>query len=402
VNPPTRVATLVLVTPDGDIVGSLSPVRVETPWWEDAEPVVRAVRTRFGANVTVLRLLEAELGRPPGGAVTYLAEIARPTRAEPWPGSLDDHPLRQRWARPGGPAADLDWAESALDGLGMRRVGPPEQVRTWNLSSLWRLPVVGQTVWLKVVPPFFAHEGTMLDRLAGGPVPRLLAHDDDRMLLAEIPGEDLYEAERSQLLTMVAILVDLQHQWIGRVDELFALGLPDWRGPALSVAIADVVDRTGAELDTSDRAALDAFVRELPSRFEEVAACGVPDTLIHGDFHPGNTRGDGNVITLLDWGDSAVGNPLLDQSAFLVRVPSDQVAAIHHHWLQTLERAVPGSRPDRAAELLAPVAAARQAVIYRKFLDNIEPSERPYHAADPAAWLHRAATLLGSGDIGGR
>jgi hypothetical protein len=393
VNPPTRVATLVLVTPDGEIVGSLPPVPIDTPWWQDIEPVVRAVRTRFGAKVTVLRLLEAELGSAPGGAVTYVAEIARPIRAEPWPGSLDDHPLRQRWARPGGPAADLEWAESALRGLGMRRGGLPEQVRTWNLSSLWRLPVVGQTVWLKVVPPFFVHEGTMLDRLAGGPVPRLLARDDDRMVLAEIPGEDLYEADGSQLLMMVAILVDLQRQWIGRADELLALGLPDWRGPALSVAIADVVDRTGSKLDTLDRVALDAFILELPSRFEEVEACGVPDTLVHGDFHPGNARGEGTSITFLDWGDCGVGNPLLDQPAFLDRVPSDQAAAIRHHWLRTLERAVPGSRPDRAAEFLAPVAAARQAVIYRKFLDNIEPSEWPYHAADPAAWLRRAAAL---------
>jgi len=48
--------------------------------------------------------------------------------------------------------------------------------------------------------------------------------------------------------------------------------------------------------------------------------------------------------------------------------------------------------------LLAPVAAARQAVIYRKFLDNIEPSEWPYHAADPAAWLHRAAGAVRTAD----
>jgi hypothetical protein len=28
------------------------------------------------------------------------------------------------------------------------------------------------------------------------------------------------------------------------------------------------------------------------------------------------------------------------------------------------------------------------------FLDNIEPSEYPYHAADPADWLHRTAVLV--------
>jgi hypothetical protein len=33
--------------------------------------------------------------------------------------------------------------------------------------------------------------------------------------------------------------------------------------------------------------------------------------------------------------------------------------------------------------------------MYRMFLDNIEPSERIYHAADPADWLARAAALPG-------
>jgi hypothetical protein len=47
----------------------------------------------------------------------------------------------------------------------------------------------------------------------------------------------------------------------------------------------------------------------------------------------------------------------------------------------------------RAAALLALIAAARQAVIYRRFLDNIEPSEHPYHKADPAMWLKRTAAL---------
>ena len=57
-------------------------------------------------------------------------------------------------------------------------------------------------------------------------------------------------------------------------------------------------------------------------------------------------------------------------------------------------RRCPGSDPDRAARLLAPVAAARQAVIYRRFLDNIEPSEHAYHAADVPDWLRRTADLL--------
>ena len=98
---------------------------------------------------------------------------------------------------------------------------------------------------------------------------------------------------------------------------------------------------------------------------------------------------------LLDWGDSGVGHPLLDQPAFLDRIAAEHVPAIRAHWDDTL-----ACRRCRAATrrghriLLAPVAAARQAVIYQKFLDNIEPSERVYHRGDPADWLRRTAGLL--------
>ena len=57
-----------------------------------------------------------------------------------------------------------------------------------------------------------------------------------------------------------------------------------------------------------------------------------------------------------------------------------------------LERRAAGRRSRRAAELIAPVAALRQALIYRTFLDHIEESERIYHRTDPADWLREAVT----------
>jgi hypothetical protein len=389
-----RTAELVLVTPQGRLVGRLPAVPVVTPWWQDVEPVVRAARDHHGVDVTILRLLDAELEQPHGGRVTYLAEVTEPVHAQPWIGVLDDQPRRHAFARPGGPAADLAWARAILAECGLRPTASPTQVRTWNLSSLWRVPVEGQTLWLKVVPHFFAHEGALLAIMAGARVPTVLGHDGGRMLLTEIAGKDLYFAELPLLLDMVNLLVELQQLWSDRVEELLALGLPNWRAPALSAAIADVLERTRDEVSTEDRATLAHFVRGLPDRFDDVAACGVRDTLVHGDFHPGNFRGDGRTLTLLDWGDSGVGHPLLDQPAFLDRVPSGAVRAVRAHWLQQWSEAVPGSDAARASVLLAPVAAARHAVIYRTFLDNIEPSEQPYHRADPAQWLIRTAALV--------
>jgi hypothetical protein len=394
-NVPPRSAELVLVTPDGACVGSLPAVPVSTPWWPDIEPIVRAVREHHGIDVVILRLLEAERDQPHGGRVTYLAEVSQPVPARPWTGVLDDQPLRHAFAKPGGPAADLAWARTVLARHGLQPAGQPTQVRTWNLSSLWRLPMEGQTAWLKVVPRFFAHEASLLTLLSGSPVPTVLGHDGGRMLLAEIPGKDLHQTESPALLCdMVDLLVNLQCSWIGRSDELLALGLPDWRAPALEAEIGETVDRTLGEVSEEDRATLTAFVRELPRRFDELADCGLPDSLVHGDFHPGNLRSDGQVLTLLDWGDSGVGHPLLDQPAFFNAIADDLVGTLRAHWLQRWRDAVAGSNPARASILLAPVAAARQAVIYRKFLDNIEPSEHPYHRADPAQWLKRAAAVV--------
>jgi hypothetical protein len=385
----------VLVTPDGGIVGRWPPMPVDTPWWQDIEPVVRAARERHGIEVTVLRLLEAEYDQPPGGRVRYLAEVAARVPAEPWHGALDDHPLRLGYARPGGPAGDLAWAKAALEAAGRRCTAAPAQVRTWNLSSLWRIPTHRGMAWLKVVPPFFAHEGTLLEALAGERVPAVLAHQGGRLLMEEAPGGDLYTASPDQLPEMIDILVALQSSWSGRVHALHDLGLPDWRAPAHTEAIAAVVGRCRAQLADADRASLDVFVDGLPARFADLAACGLTDTLVHSDFAPGNFRGGpGLQLILLDWGDSGVGHPLLDQPAFLTRIPDDQVGPSREHWLRRWREACPGSDPARAAHLLAPVAAAHKAVVYQGFLDRIEPSEHPYHRADPLDWLQRTAEVL--------
>jgi hypothetical protein len=395
-----RTAVLVLTLRDGHVLGKLPPIDVATPWWQEARPVVEAARQAFGLDVTILRLLSAEPPRYPGGEVTYLAEVAEPLtesareRLVPWTGQLVDDPLRLAWASPGGPAADLEWASAVLRDLGLERLGPAEQDRTWNLSSIWRLPLRDGSAWLKVVPPFFAHEGEILRLLQGAPVPRVLGHAGNRTLLADVPGPDRYDADLPDLLEMVTLLVALQSAWIRRIDELLAIGLPDSRGRTLAPALAGLVERRVAELAPGDRAALETFVAGLPSRFAAIEACGVPDTIVHGDFHPGNFRGEAGSLVLLDWGDSAVGHPMLDMSAFLDQTPSTAVDLVRSDWLMVWRTEVPGSDPGRAAALLAPVAAARQALMYQGFLDRIESSEQPYHRDDPSEWLARTADLV--------
>jgi hypothetical protein len=396
--PASRVVTLVLCRGDGAVLGALDPFEVVVPWWQEVGAVVDAARIVHGVDVVILRLLAGEEHRlGAGGPVTYLAEVPDDVTVpvRPWARVRDtDEALRASWARPGGPAADQAWADAALEAAGMPRVAPAEQVRTWNLSSLWRLPTARGTAWLKVVPSFFAHEGPILRVLDSERVPGVLATDGARTLLAEVPGDDLYGSGGERIPSMIDLLVDLQSAWVGRVDELLALGLPDWRRHQLTDALTALVERWRDRLARDVATELDRLVGGLPERWDEVESCGLPDTLVHGDFHQGNLRsaGPGHLV-LLDWGDSGVGHPILDQPAFLERLAAEDQAAARATWTRRWQQEVPGCEPDRAAQALAPIAALRQALIYQVFLDGIEPDERIYHAPDPARWLGHAAAL---------
>jgi Ser/Thr protein kinase RdoA (MazF antagonist) len=257
-------------------------------------------------------------------------------------------------------------------------------------------------MWLKAVPPFFAHEPRALALLGADPVsrdvvPELAAAGECVSLMRDVPGADLYEAGRPDLDRMIDALVALQVRWVGAVDALLAAGLPDRRRAGLLAAIEGVAGRADvrARLDDGEVRALDALVDGLPARLDAVGECGLPDTLVHADFHPGNWRGEpGGRLTLLDWGDCVVGNPITDQEAFLLMVSrlrgEDEAAALRAPWSAAWKDAVPGCDPDRAAALLAPVTALERAAIFQGFLDGLEVAEHPYHAHDPEDCLRQA------------
>ncbi|KRA23808.1 hypothetical protein ASD65_04760 [Microbacterium sp. Root61] len=395
--PDARRAELVLCLADGTVLGSTPSFAVTSPWAPEVAPVCDAATVLLGERPTILRILEF-VARPDGqpDLTRYLAEIPRPPAAALRPVTGDPLapvPHRMPWASVGGPAALLGWAAQALAVQGIELTGEAAQQRTWNLSTLWRLPTTQGTVWLKAVPPFFAHEGALLERLARHAVPRVLARSPGAVLLAEIPGDDLYDHEPAQARAMVDLLVDIQRDQRSYLAELFRLGLPDWRMPALRDAVTPVFERYADALPASDRAAVASVLAGWDGRTADLDACGLSDMLVHGDFHPGNVRGSGGELVLLDWGDSGIGHPLLDEAAFTERMPRPEADAVRAHWADVWARTVPGSDATRAMTLLSPIAALRQAAVYQGFLDRVEPDERFYHRDDPVRWLERAAAV---------
>ncbi len=373
--------------------GALPPLPVVAPWWPEAWDVVAAVRERYGIEMTVLRLLATSRSRMPGGTVTYLAEVSPVADLSGLPltewsapelsasDPLADEPLRQSWARPDGPRQLVAWAQDRLTEAGVALSGAPEQRKSWNLSTLWLLPTDRGAVWLKAVPDFFAHEGPLMARLGPTVTPNVFAAEPGRMLIADASGDNM-DTHGPTLEPMVELLTRVQSEWMDRVDTLFALGLPDRRLAAELSRIEQVVADYESWLDAAERADLHRLVDGLPERVDAIDRCGVPETLTHGDYHPGNVRGRPGQFLIMDWGDSSVSHPMTDELAFTRRLPAED-RALAADWFTTAWQAlVPGCEPDRAAELLRPLSPLVAAVTYAEFVRQIEPDERVYHVDD--------------------
>ncbi|MEU4436598.1 phosphotransferase family protein [Micromonospora chalcea] len=386
----SRTVTLILLDAAGRPLGALPSFDVPEPWWQEVASIVAEVRRRHGLEVAVLRLLDADRPAPPGGHVRYLAQTADAPAVplEPVAVDLAPHPLRQPWAQAGGPARSVAWAAGELRRLG-RRVTAVAQQRTWNLSAIWCLDTDAGPTWLKQLPPFARHEPTVLafpgdpNSLVNGPTV-LAADGEGRMLLADVPGQDRYGAGEGERASIAVEHHAVQLRACGVVGELAVAGVPDLRGTGL----ADWIRERLAGHDVSAAAGL---LDGLDHRLQQVRDCGLPDTLVHGDLHPGNVRGDGRRRTVIDWADSFVGHPAFDILRLTEDVDADAAARLTGAWARRWRTDVPGSDPHRAVDLLRPVAPLRLAAVYAMFLAAIEPSEHPYHVHDVPAALARAA-----------
>jgi hypothetical protein len=401
-----------LVTCDDDYLGAVGPFGVDIPWWAETEPVAARLRAVLGVPVIVLRLLRADGGDGSrDGHVTYhVAALSRPA-----PGLLAGGPAvpadvraeldvtderRSPWARLDGVLELLGWASDVLAAARRHVTGAAVQRKAWNLAALFQLPTAPAPVWLKATPRFAADEASVIAAFAHVDptlVPPVIGAGPGRVLLEHLPGEDCWDASPEIIASAVGRLVTAQAALAGGLPDPLGSTLPgllDRRTPVIAGQIRALLDGPVAgELSAGEAAA----ARDLLGRFAWLDECGLPDTLVHGDFHPGNWRSDGGPPTVVDWADTHLGNPVLDGLRACDFLPAARRPAAARAWVEAWSACVPGCDPARALRIAAPLAHLAYAVRYQEFLDGIEPSERVYHRGDPAAAIRAALRSAADG-----
>ncbi len=209
------------------------------------------------------------------------------------------------WQSPAFLAEAREWIESKVVVSGA--IEQPH-VRPW--STVLRVPTQDGDLWFKAALPGLDHDAgvtAVLSRLRPDVVLTPVAVDLERgwMILPD-GGErlrEVVERERSpaRWLEVMPRYAELQIASAPRLDELIALGLPDFRLAMMPELIDEVAVRVG--LDPPPPGRVDALRAELE-------ALGFPETVQHDDLHDGNVfvRPEGGHA-VFDWGDSCASHP---------------------------------------------------------------------------------------------
>jgi len=393
----------VLVLPRIDVPGEF--------WFPDVEAVVRALRERPGIDAYVLTCLDEQ-------PQTYLLVATGTVPAEPAPDDPavaaarrhlalpPDSPVTPAWTKPGWYDEALPWIDERIE-----RTGPITQVRSWGLSNVLRCPTADGDVYFKALahsstirparpdalPLLFAHEPLFLQKISSerpGAVPAPLAIDEKRawMLLPDLGPTLAGEPDFAVWLKALRGHAQLQRSYVDQPDRLLAFSCVDRRLAVLDAELDRLLGPNPAtdRLEPAERARLPRRAEQLREAITELAAIGVPETLVHGDLHPRNIAvRDGRVLAF-DWTDAAVSHPFLDLVTFVEeRSPLSTDPRLKEAYLGEWEEYASPTDLRRALELAEELGALHQTMTSLHLPDHLSGPSKESMFRGAVWWLRR-------------
>ena len=407
---PDEARALAVAGVDGPALPSMTPAE---PFFALTEEVVAFAAEQLGVQATVLRCLAQQRDGDALQAVMVLephGDVPLPTGGR-WVGceAVDDlplpeilraavgaclaeeadpariHPLRAPWAVRGWRSRFETWVRDALAGEGYDVRGVLEQRKQWGITSLWRARTDRGFVYAKATPPLMHAEAGVTRLLAGWfpeSIPQVVAADTARgwLLLEDFGGEVLgrFEGGENVVGEVARGFAAMQTATVARGAALLAAGAADRRQNVLAVQLPTLLHES-EELGYLEDSARDALGRLEPAIrrwLAELAACGLPDTLLHGDLHFGNVARTPRGLVYFDWTDASVGPPLFDLTTLSYRLEPKRKHALVDGYLASWREVVPAGVLERALALAEGLGHLHHAASYGVIRKASEPSAR--------------------------
>lgn len=234
-------------------------------------------------------------------------------------------PQRGAFARTGWIQELFGWVQELVGPLGLRLTSRFRQFNASPTFSLLRIETSDAALWFKATGEPNVHELPVtqaLSHLFPRYVPELLGVHElwNGWLTREAPGSTLDSFTALPAWTRAArALAELQIASIGKSAALLESGCKDLRLPQLIEHVDPFLARVSGlmAMQTKRPPAVltDAELRFLGRELKDACAAleefGLPETLGHLDFNPGNILVSQAGCVFLDWAEGCVTHPLL-------------------------------------------------------------------------------------------
>jgi Phosphotransferase enzyme family len=230
------------------------------------------------------------------------------------------------WSSSAWLAKVTNWIDETVNASGASVTGELKQVRTWAISSVYRVETTEGTLYFKALPDLLGHEPRLTQymlRQFPQNVPDVIAIEANEhwMLTKEMGGPE--PESRADWELVLRTLIRIQNHCKQNHSELLKFGvndrplakLPELLEP-VSAELKQAGKRAFYEVDQGEAEVLARRLRALPDLCARLAQCGIPDTLIHGDLWGPNVimrdQFSGKSPIIFDWTDAAFSHPFFD------------------------------------------------------------------------------------------
>ncbi len=408
----------------------------------------QAIKAQLGCNVTVLRCfyenysLETKTGYRAYAMENHSHQWIPPKNAcwlgfeeldnikfaipqlrqvlDSWFREIEDNNLtvkrRVPWAKSGWYNQATAWINSQLNLLGISTNISIEQVKSQTRSCLLKVSTNSGKIYFKATFGIFAREPELtsfISQVDLESTPKLLAIDTNQhyMLMLDLNGKHLGEiTDISQWEQALRLFAQMQIKAVVQVDKLLNIGFNDRRLERvisqIEILFADksalLVPQKEPRLSAIEVDKLRSFTTQLIAMYHELAICGIPQTLVHGDFHCGNVMVTDEQLIYFDWSDGAVSHPFFDAVFFLQDI-THQLPDITDVQIRLLNAYLEPWKIYMSMEQLLsifakaqPLASLYYAVVSYEVTQNIEVSHRWEMEEAVPYWLKILLTQLES------
>lgn len=292
--------------------------------------------------------------------------------------------LRSPWSSGGWLSEVQPWIEAEVTKLGHQVLGF-EQVKQWSISTVLRVTTSGPDFYFKVSKdlPLFVNEANVTMVLARKfpayvPAPAAIEAERQWMLFAAfdqlIPESSPVDVRRQ----VYARFGELQRASVSLVDDLLAGGCLDRRLAVLETQIEPLL-ADGAALwavSGEEQNRLRKLVPRLVELTHRLSALGLPDTLVHGDMHLGNTACVDGRLVVFDWSDACISHPFFDLQSLKWETDEGEKQSIIDAYVAGWREYVGPDALHQAVMIAGVLTPLHHAVSYQHLVANLEPDSK--------------------------